>query len=137
MHRSMKYFRGVTLVVGLFAVQLSLVGGSVACPAASHRSSIAGQANHAPTMTGMRMSGDGAQSQHGMMAHGGSPTEPPCDPTGLPQSCQAPVSCTAPFAAAAADRHASVSLPSSGAPVLSVLAPLSPTLLPELPPPRA
>jgi hypothetical protein len=133
----MKYFRVVTLVVGFFAVQLSLVGGSLACPVASYGSSIARQADHAPTMTGMRMSGEPASSQQRMMAHGDSPTEHPCDQTGLPQSCQALASCAAPFAAAAADRHASVSLPSSGAPVLSVLAPQSPTLLPELPPPRA
>lgn len=134
---AMKYFRVVSLFVGFFAVQLSLVGGSFACPVASHGTLIAGQADRAPAMTGMRMSSDGAHAELRMLAQGDSQTEHPCDQSGLPQSCQAPTSCTAPFSVAVTDDHTSISTPSSGAPVLHVLARPFPTLLPELPPPRA
>lgn len=132
----MKYFRVVTLVMGFFAVQLSLVGGALAYPVGSHGSSIARQANHVATMAGMQMADDAVQSRLTPKARGDSPTEHPCDQSGLPQSCQAPLSCTAPFAAASADRHASGALPPSDAPMLNVLAPLAPTLSPELPPPK-
>ena len=131
----MKFLRVATLVIAFLGLQFALVGTGVACPAVARATSGASSAG-APVgaMVGMMMAT--AAGGQGAAAHAPSPTKPPCDESGAPRSCQTPASCATAIAATAAD-HARSAVPAASVPALTVLAPASLALAPELPPPRA
>lgn len=130
----MRFLRVATLVVAFLGLQFALGGTGVACPAAAHGTSGPSNAG-APVgaMAGMMIATAAAEQG---AAHAPSPGKPPCDESGAPRSCQTPASCATAFAATAADQ-ARAAVPAASVPVLTVLAPASLALAPELPPPRA
>lgn len=134
---AMRLLRLATLVTGFFGLQLSLAGDGSACLVTAHGTSGAAQTRAArAAVAEMPMASmETAPAEHSA-AQAPTPSKRPCDDSGAPRSCQTPASCTVAFATADSSRTATA-LPASDAPVLTVLAPSSLVLPPELPPPRA
>lgn len=130
----MRALRFATLVLGFIALQLSLVG-SVACGIASRGSGTGARAEAGPLMAGMMMSA--AVEKHPSAApHSPAPAPRPCDQPGAPGSCPPSASCAPALVGTVAERTPDRVLV-IGVPALTVLAPSSLALPPELPPPRA
>jgi len=134
----MRFLRLATLVLGVVALQLSLVGDGVAYLgiAQGQGSAAHAHAGARALMAGMTMPAAGAQRLQGTASHAPSPAPRPCEQSGAPQSCQLSASC-APTVVVAVGERVPDGVPASRAPVLTVLAPASLALPPELPPPRA
>lgn len=128
----MKLLRLVALVVGMFAVQLTLVRDAAACGFAPAQS--AGGA----TMATMGMSDAAAPSSDAGARRPDVPnhTPRPCDaPTTLP-GCQASMSCVTPFVVVVPTTHAHTAVPVR-LPEIETLTPVSLAVRPDVPPPRA
>lgn len=133
----MRFLRLPSLAVAFLGLQFALVGERMVCPAAVNGSAAATQAEAADVaMAGMAMPVGSASGARDDAAHAPSPTQRPCDESGAPRSCQAAASCATAFAVAVSDRTPAA-VTATAMPVLTVLAPASFALAPELPPPRA
>jgi hypothetical protein len=128
----MKLLRLVALVVGMFAVQLTLVRDATACGLAPAQSE--GSAN----MATMGMPGTAASSSEAsadQSADAGR-TPSPCDaPTTLP-GCRASMSCVTPFVVVVPTTRGHTAVPVR-LPELETLTPVSIAVRPDVPPPRA
>ena len=133
----MRLLRLATLVTGFLGLQLALAGDGSACLITGHGTSGAGRAGAAhAAMAEMAMASMGTARGEHAAAHAPTPAKRPCDESGAPRSCQTPASCTVACATTDSNRTPAP-VPASDVPVLTVLAPSSLVLQPELPPPRA
>jgi hypothetical protein len=128
----MKLLRLVALVVGMFAVQLTLVRDAAACGFAPAQSA------SGATMAAMGMSDAAAPSSDAGARPPAAPNRAPrpCDaPTTLP-GCQASMSCVTPFVVVVPTTRGHTAVPVR-LPELETLTPVSIAVRPDVPPPRA
>lgn len=135
-----RFARLSTLFVGFLALQLNALGGGVACLVASSASptgvvaaSMAGMGMAAPQQLHL-----GAGDASIKSAASPASSQSPCHQSGAPHSsCQSMAPCATAFIAVLASAlPADVPAPATAG-VLTVLAPLSHSLSPDLPPPKA
>lgn len=134
-----RFVRFSMLFVGFLALQLNALAGGVACLLAS-------SANHtgivAASMAEMGMAAPQelhARSASAKLVDSPRSSQSPCQQSSTPprSSCQSMTPCATAFTAAVAYGATVPILTPSGALPLTELAPVSRSLSPELPPPRA
>ena len=124
------------MLSSVLAFQLLLVGTGATCVMLD--STAPNSARAMPTAGGMSgMEQAAAPSGGGARAPAQQRGDMPCERPMSPAACQAMAPCALAFVETGTARDDPMTVVPSGVRVLSVLAPLSRTTAPELPPPRA